>query len=65
MTLHKVVIEGYLLRRRDLQRTRFVLGIVNCESRIATLTISSVTILPESLAPNHSASNEFGMNCGL
>jgi hypothetical protein len=47
MTLHKVVIEGYLLRRRDLQRTRFVLGIVNCESRIATLTIPSRDLLAE------------------
>jgi hypothetical protein len=31
MTLHKVPIEGCFLRRRDLPRTRFVLGIVNCE----------------------------------
>ena len=47
MTLHKVVIEGYFLRRRDLSRTRFVLGIVNCELRIATLTPSFVTFFQD------------------
>jgi hypothetical protein len=31
MTLHKVRIEGYLLRRHISPKTRFILGIVNCE----------------------------------